>query len=160
MALQPLRRDPALVPLSHDHHDGLMAAVRLKQGRSAYNGEPDIVESIRQLWEDDLCPHFEQEETLLFVHPWPEEIREMVDRALAEHQTMRALVDLVAGKVEPEDNARQLGALLEAHIRFEERVMFGAMQSVLSEREIADIGSAIAAMRRPKACRIRPGDRT
>ena len=33
MSLKPLRRDPALIPLSHDHHEGLIAAVRLKSGR-------------------------------------------------------------------------------------------------------------------------------
>jgi iron-sulfur cluster repair protein YtfE (RIC family) len=156
MALQSLRRDPALVPLSHDHHDGLMAAVRLKKGRSAYSGEPDIAESIRQLWEDDLCAHFEQEEQVLFAREWPAEIREMVDRAIEEHRQMRALVDDALKKAPSEELVRRLGELLESHIRFEERVMFGAMQSQLTEEEIAAIGSAIAAMRRPKACRTRP----
>jgi hypothetical protein len=156
MPLQSLRRDPALVPLSHDHHDGLMAAVRLKKGKSAYSAEPDIAESIRQLWEDDLCAHFEQEEQVLFAYEWPAEIREMVDRATDEHRQMRALVDDALKQDHSTDIARRLGELLESHIRFEERVMFGAMQSHLTEEEIASIGSAIAAMRKPKACRIRP----
>jgi hypothetical protein len=156
MSLQPLRRNPALVPLSHDHHDGLMAAVRLKKEKPAYRDETDPLVSIKRLWRDELRPHFEQEERVLFSRQWPAEVTVMVDQALDEHRQIRAIVERVEAGNATSADVRELGELLERHIRFEERQLFGALQDALSAAEMTAVGEQIAGMRDPKFCRIDP----
>lgn len=155
MSLQPLRRDPALVPLSHDHHEGLIAAVRLKGGRSAIRAESDPYRSIRILWDEDLEPHFEQEERVLFQREWPDVIISMVRRALDEHDRMRSMVVAVQEGKGTTELLKEFGALLESHIRFEERELFGAMQDALTSDELAAIAGELVGMREVKRCRTR-----
>ncbi len=142
--VSPQRRHQALVPLSHDHHQGLVAAQRLKRGEPAYRSSSEPCGSILELWEKDLAFHFHQEETLLFVHAGGESILPvLVRRALDEHDAFREMVEACrAGRC---DSAlvRRFGALLESHIRFEERELFPAFQQWLAAPDIEAIGTEI-----------------
>ena len=144
-------RHNALVPLSHDHHLGLMAAVRLKRGDAAYKRSRSIAESVEELWRTELAGHFEQEEECLFTLEVDAPTRAMIERAIDEHRRMRALVEQIAAGA-PDDVARELGTLLESHIRFEERELFEALQAQVDEARLARAGDAIAAGRTPRAC--------
>ncbi|HVK40595.1 MAG TPA: hemerythrin domain-containing protein [Candidatus Kapabacteria bacterium] len=125
-------RHRTLVPLSHDHHLGLVAAQRLKRGDAAYR-DMSVADSIAELWKSELATHFEQEERALFVLEVSSECRAMIERALADHARMRELVAQAARGDDPDATARELGALLEQHIRFEERELFELMQTELGD---------------------------
>jgi iron-sulfur cluster repair protein YtfE (RIC family) len=145
MSLTPLKRHPALVPLSHDHHQGLMVAQRLKRGDTAYRSVATIRESMKLLWSEELEQHFRQEEEVLFIVPgYPEEVQTMIDRALEDHRRMRELIeqsiDADAG-----EKGRELGLLLEAHIRFEERELFPMIQEVLGEEKLRELEGKMVA---------------
>lgn len=146
-----LHRDPALIPLSHDHHHGLVAAVRLKQGRSAFLDEPDVLESIARLWRDELMEHFRQEEEVLFSREWPANVAELVAQALVDHMQMRSIVAAAQRGEEYEELGRRFGELLETHIRLEERLIFPAMQDLLSDQELLTVGRELAVMRGRRA---------
>src|SRR5688572_10196439 len=122
-------RHRALVPLSHDHHLGLMAAQRLKRGDTAYKKSPSIAASVDELWKNELADHFEQEERYLFTIDVDDEVRAMIARAVDEHAQMRELIAMITRSEDVDGNARKLGVLLEAHIRSEERELFERLQS-------------------------------
>jgi hemerythrin-like domain-containing protein len=145
-------RHRSLVPLSHDHHLGLVAAQRLKRGDPAYR-DMTIADSIAELWRSELREHFEQEERELFPIEVTPACRAMIERAVEEHARMRALIEQVARGEAVDERARELGALLEKHIRFEERELFEAMQSEVDEKKWEEVGAAIEAMRSPRSCR-------
>jgi hemerythrin-like domain-containing protein len=150
MPKQSLRRNPALIPLSHDHHDGLKAAVELRRGHSAFPGEHDKLQSVVRLWDEQLNEHFREEELVLFSREWPDHVGTLVAQALEEHATMRSIVESIQTGNADDSTAQRFGALLEAHIRMEERQLFEAMQSVLTADELKDIGTALRAERTSK----------
>jgi hemerythrin-like domain-containing protein len=150
-------RHKSLIPLSHDHHLGLVAAQRLKRGDPAYR-DMSIAASIAELWSTELEEHFEQEERWLFPLEVSDEARSMVARAIGEHARMRELVARAARGEALEETARELGAILEKHIRFEERELFERLQEEIGEGEWDRIGEGIASMRTPRSCRTGNSD--
>lgn len=77
-------------------------------------------------------PHFRDEEEHLFpLVVDSEEAQPLVVRALLEHQRLHALTrDLASGDTA---RMRELGELLEAHVRFEERELFPLIERLLGE---------------------------
>ena len=117
-----MSRHPALVPLSHDHHHALVHARRLRRGDS---------EGFAEFFAHDLARHFRQEEEIVFpllaeVGNEPPELA----RALLEHARIRALA---------RRPAEELGRLLEAHVRLEERVLFETIQRVVPDERLAEL---------------------
>jgi mannose-6-phosphate isomerase-like protein (cupin superfamily) len=112
-----VKRHPALVHLSHDHHHTLVWARRLQQG------ETDGFAEFRAA---HVERHFREEEERVFplLAEFCAEPPELLARALVDHARIRA--------AEP---GPELGALLEAHVRLEERELFELLQEVVpSER--------------------------
>lgn len=126
----PLRRHPALRPLSREHMGGLIHARDLQ---NAADTEPALRgETIRRFleaWHSEIAAHFDDEERLLGPLIRDPVLRE---RLLSEHRTLRALAE----KCESDARAAcepatliELGRLLHDHIRWEERVLFEAIQA-------------------------------
>jgi mannose-6-phosphate isomerase-like protein (cupin superfamily) len=134
-----VKRHPALIPLSHDHHEALVAARRLRRGA----GEPDpalAAAAFLDFFAASAVPHFREEEELLFpLVVDAAETHELVMQALLEHQRLHAgatqLSDLVADG--SADHAvelmRELATLLDAHVRLEERRLFPLIEEFLPE---------------------------
>jgi len=124
-----MKRHPSLQPLSDDHHRALVLARRLRRdpGGSDAAGLAALEREVRREFETQLEPHFHIEESLLL--PALEEKGEarLVERTLEDHARLRALV---RGRWS-EETARELGALLERHVRFEERILFPQAEALL-----------------------------
>lgn len=149
-----MKRHASLVPLSRDHHHGLVLAQRLILGRSTNPRADWPVDRVQQaarliaLFESDLRPHFDIEE----AHVFPAAARDLGDGAsrtrelIAEHDTMRAMVrDLTADPTSRlEERLTAFGELLKAHIHQEERVLFERMQAACDPDVLEDIGARIA----------------
>jgi mannose-6-phosphate isomerase-like protein (cupin superfamily) len=127
-----VKRHPALVPLSHDHHHALVHARRLQE-----EGMPAAHEFLR-FFAGETTRHFREEEELVFPLLYADE-PESLRVVLLQHQQLRALVRRLR---DGEDVAGQVGALLEAHIRLEERDLFELIQRVVPEEQLAAIGLA------------------
>lgn len=107
-----MQRHPALVHLSHDHHETLVRARRLRRG------EEVDVEELRR----GLERHFREEEERVFplLAEFCAEPPPVLARALLDHQRIRAAAP-----------GPELGELLEAHVRLEERELFELLQQVV-----------------------------
>jgi quercetin dioxygenase-like cupin family protein len=138
-----MKRHPALVPLSHDHHAALVAARRLRDGASGPSPTAAAT-AFLAFFAGSAVPHFREEEELLFPRVADaEEARELVVQALLEHQRLHAaaaeLRELVADG--PEGSAlgrvmRELATLLASHVRLEERRLFPLIEKLVSEETL------------------------
>src|SRR4051794_15469317 len=112
-----MKRHPALVHLSRDHHHTLVWARRLKRGETGFDA-----------YRRGLARHFREEEERVFplLAEFCAEPPAVLARALVDHTRIRALP---AGP--------ELGALLEAHVRLEERELFELLQQVVPDERLA-----------------------
>ena len=153
-ARQAMKRHPSLVPLSRDHHHGLVMARRLILGRSTNPRAAWPADRSRQaarlieFFETELRPHFEVEEAYVF----PAAERHLGEDAgrmrvlIAEHETMRAMIrGLIADPASDlEERLIAFGELLEAHIHTEERILFERMQTACDADVLQALGARIA----------------
>lgn len=146
-----LKRAPALVPLSQDHHHSLVQSLRL---REAAAGEPSkapaVARAFLEHWRSAMRGHFADEEEVLF--PRAERVDpESVARLWAEHAELASLAERLERAVgigaDARDLMAEIGWLVHDHVRFEERVLFEAVQARLGPEALAELGSALAAHR-------------
>lgn len=130
----PIRRNEFLTPLSREHHHGLLLCWKIRAG---YRKGIEV-ERIRAyaywFYQNYLIDHFEIEEK--YVFPVLGNDNALVKRALTEHRRLRKLFEGV------DEESKNLGLIeekLEAHIRFEERVLFNEIQAVASPSELKDV---------------------
>lgn len=124
--MPPLRRHPALVPLSRDHHNGLMLVLKIKKGIQ-YGVSPDrMAPYIKYLFDADLKPHFEEEENGVFE--WLDKNHPLRLKALDEHREIEQLLTRIDEDPANLSLQQLFIQYLDAHIRFEERVLFPHLQ--------------------------------
>lgn len=144
------KRDPALIPLSHDHHHALVIAMLLRRATS--DTAPGTRRAFLDFWRFECSEHFRIEEQILFpAHAQNAgEDDPLLRRAHDDHQAIRAMADELA-TTESTAGARlvELGDTLSAHVRFEERELFPAIEQGLSTERLAQVGEEIAAAERP-----------
>lgn len=151
-----LKRHPALVALSRDHHGALVQARALRlaaAGTDAERRKHPVVPTARgflDFWERELRGHIADEERAL-LQRCRDADPEGTDRILAEHRELEALVagigEALAAGADPAAPMAEAGQLLDDHVRFEERHFFEGLQRTLSADALAEIGRAIAANR-------------
>ena len=145
------RRHEALVPLSHDHHHALHNARLLKEASEGDVGQRTLAsKAFVAFFRADSVPHFREEEEEIFplVARSPNAPIEKMTHVLVEHVQIHALVRELDNQASSGDASaetmKELAALLRAHIRFEEDVLFpeieqlagGVLESVnLAERK-------------------------
>lgn len=126
-----MKRHEQLQELSREHHLALKLALLAR--RALTSGEPLQIQAAAQAcvtaFVSDLEPHFVREES--DVLPMLAQAGEtaLVERTLREHAEMRSL----AARLTAADRAtlERFGALLDAHVRFEERELFDVAQRYL-----------------------------
>ena len=126
-----MKRTPALQPLSREHHTALTlakACERAAQSRDEERVAQTCQRAIRA-FADELEPHFQIEEMSLLPLLHSADNKPLEQRALEDHQQLRALLNgLRQNDIEALDN---FGKCLSAHVRFEERELFPALESLL-----------------------------
>ncbi len=144
------KRHPALIPLSHDHHHGLALALRCrKHSLGQLNpGDPAAMEACAaeasRFFNENLAPHFEAEETVLFpLMTAHKECRELVAQLQGEHRQFRRMVETAGEPGGPRKFLFDFGDLLEQHIRSEERELFPAFEALVPEPEAERAGREI-----------------
>lgn len=138
-----MKRHPALQDLSREHYDALKLA---RDGKAAAlsgdaAGAAACGAHAARLFENEMEPHFREEESELLPFLAAAGEDELVRRTLAEHAELRAL----AAALRQPDAATLLrfAELLTAHVRFEERTLFEAAQA----HGFGDTGNAAAPTR-------------
>lgn len=129
---KPLKRHPALVPLSRDHHFGLLLCWKIRMGLKT-GIEPERIASYTLYFHNDhLLPHFKAEEECVFV--LVDEKNEKRKKAESQHRRLGRLAQKLVD--EPEKLKITLGQIeeeLDLHIRFEERDFFPYIQEQQDE---------------------------
>ena len=133
-----VKRHPALVPLSHDHHHALVEARRLR--RAAAAGAADrcaAAERLIRFFTNEAIAHFRQEEEDLFplLVDASSASNDLLVRALLDHQRLHAAVarlrDDVAAGAAAAPSLELTATLLEEHVRFEERQLFPIIEEAV-----------------------------
>jgi hemerythrin-like domain-containing protein len=138
-----VKRHPALVGLSHDHHHELVQARRLR--RAADAGPAERLAAARAyvtLFFGETVRHFRDEEEVLFpayVRRAGESplLRRIQEEHMQLHGLVRALRAEEAGGEVSAGSLRRLGDLLDRHVRAEERELFPAIEAALPDEELA-----------------------
>ena len=133
-----MKRHAALVPLSHDHHHGLVEARRLRRAAALdETGRREAAAAFLSFFDRETRAHFREEEERFFplLVGADDPATELVARALLEHQRLHALVAALAD-VPSAALVEELGGTLERHIRFEERELFPLIEAVASDRAL------------------------
>jgi hemerythrin-like domain-containing protein len=146
-------RDPSLIPLSQQHHNGLALGVLTRRSLAADPSPANIARLARRAvdrYEVELANHFEIEEQILF--PAIEEAlgpQTLVAELIVQHREME---DLIAGlRVDPTAALlERLCELLTTHIRREENELFQMVQARLPAAVLHEVGVEIDA----KAVRV------
>jgi iron-sulfur cluster repair protein YtfE (RIC family) len=162
-----VRRLPALVPLTHDHHHALVAARRLDKAAAGDRAERRAAaEAFLRFFEGDTIAHFREEEELLF--PLLVEaaggVPEVLRRVLLEHAEIHGAVlrlRHVAGAgpeqagTRPGEGAASPGEggdateaavmqdvarRLEAHVHLEERQLFPEIERAVPAEALGALG--------------------
>ena len=148
--MKPERRHESLVPLSREHHYGLLVCLRIHRGLETYNTNLDWVreraDKAIRFFESDLKTHFEVEEAIVFpAMSGIEEARSTIEQLIGEHRSLAMLVDRLrlALGLELSPLLREFADLLEAHIRKEERVLFPCYEGNISPKDAGQVKSQI-----------------
>jgi len=101
-----------------------------------------LTSELATFWENGGQAHFREEEEILlpaFARYAPVDQQPVID-LLLEHVRIRSLVaSIVGGEGDVIADLRQLGVLLEQHVRKEERIVFPLIESALPEEKLAQL---------------------
>lgn len=147
------KRDPALIPLSHDHHHGLALALRLRQGDTALlndgwtHDRREQAKQVKEFHEEELRAHFRAEEDALFpvLREHVPEAGRIINGLVDQHREIERMVEELEGADEQGLSGRlvDLGLLLDRHIRIEERDLFPLFEQSVPVETIRRVGEEI-----------------
>jgi hemerythrin-like domain-containing protein len=135
-------RDPSLIPLSHQHHNGLAMCVLTRRSLAADSSPGNIAKLARRVvdrYELELVNHFEIEEQVLFPACGSLPI---VSELVADHRAMEGMVEEL--RTAPSAPLlERFCELLSTHIRREEKDLFEAAQRTISRDALDALGREI-----------------
>lgn len=141
-------RNPALVPLSQQHHNGLALCVLTKRALRTDRSSQSIQKLARRVldrYEIELSNHFAIEEQVLFplieheLDPLP-----IIEELLADHRAVENMMEQLR-RAPSADLLEAFCALLQRHIRREENELFEYVQRRLPAEALASAGKEIDA---------------
>ena len=139
-----MKRDPALVSLSHDHHQALFVAQKLR--RATAETADDARTAFLAYWKEHGRAHFRLEEEILLpayaghgdpYHP-------LVARALCDHTAIRQWADVLGrGPTSTPAALHALGVSLADHVRLEERELFPLIELAVPAARLLAVAEAL-----------------
>jgi len=141
------KRHESLIPLSREHHYGLLVCLRIHRGIE--NHQADVswlnerAEKVVRFFESELKTHFKAEEEIVFpAMKGIEDSRATIDQLVNEHRNLERLAQRLreAREVQLTPLLREFADLLEAHIRTEERVLFPRYELSISSDLARQVG--------------------
>lgn len=142
MKNKPVKRSPYIIKLSRDHHASLLFCWKLRQGMKLHVAAERMRRYVAYFAKDHLAPHFREEEEILFAAAVDDTL---VGQAMREHDEINNLVSAIATT-----HLKELPALLgsvadrvDAHVRFEERVLFPHLEKIIPEDQLKEISEQL-----------------
>src|SRR4029450_9975309 len=154
--MRGLKRDPALVALSRDHHFALRQVLWLR--RAAGGGDPGhavaVARDFLAFHRAELAPHMGDEEAVVFPAFEPFD-PEATDRLRREHREIDALAAQLAAALDegrdPATTMNEVASLLDDHVRYEERSYFMGVQGRLDAATLHEVGARLERRRRDRS---------
>lgn len=147
-----MKREAQLQPLSHQHHNGLMAALLLKKGVDKQADAAVMNDFIVSVWNNELRNHFIKEE--VYLHPHVLQVHSLMEKyeqMKTEHHQIRRIVDAIRNGDSSVALITEFYTLLEKHIRFEERDVFPFIQENIHDEQLNELGKNLEHLE-SKAC--------
>jgi len=120
-----MKRHKALIPLSHDHHHGLLLAQLIKKNAPDYNGLPKDLEGkityAIDVYNSSLKHHFDDEEKILFpaIKGKHKLLDDLIIEIINEHRLLENLITELPKSKNQIDLIDEIGKILDNHIRKE-----------------------------------------
>lgn len=140
-----VKRSRELKPLSSEHHQALLVAFQLKKGLAGHSESagapkdlPGLMSLARRFDDQILKAHARAEEELLGRYLPESDMR----RLQSEHGEMARFIESARTAKPPEMRAAlsAFADLLERHVRWEERELFGACEERMDGEALATVG--------------------
>ena len=138
---KPIKRHAAIIELSKDHHFALLLVWKIKEGLRKSIEPARIASYVLHFFDTDLIQHFKEEEDFLFAKL--DKNNELRIQAEEEHHQIKQAVDELRMDPTGKDLLKNFAALLENHIRFEERKLFNHLQEIMSDDELRTVASSL-----------------
>lgn len=142
MKPKPIKRNENIAKLSRDHHASLMFCWKLRQGIKKSVEIKRMKDYISYFLAQHFTPHFQEEEDILFTPLKDEKVQKAID----EHVI---IMDKVAGIINSDSkdviaDLTSLADTVDAHVRYEERILFPHLEKKLTEEQLENIGRQIS----------------
>lgn len=131
METKPIKRSSQLLPVSREHHFGLLFCWKIRQGITKSVDVERMLKYVQFFFKGHLEYHFEEEERLLFI----DKSDMLVQSAISQHAELRSQCEnllLCDTRSVSREQLIRLADDLDEHIRFEERILFPHLEQVLS----------------------------
>ena len=139
-----MKRSEALASLSRDHHQALVVAQQLR--RATEETASDARAAFLRYWTTHGRRHFRlEEETLLPGYAaYGDAHHPLVLSMLGDHVAIRQRADrLAAHPAASTDALHDLGNVLAAHVRLEERELFPLIEDAMPTAELTALAEAL-----------------
>lgn len=134
-----MKRNENLVPLSREHHFGLLCVWKIRQGVTKGIAYKRILNYVNYFWKESLSRHFETEDRVL-----PEMENAILQNQMEqEHSQIRKLISHINAS-DDKQLLLDFANALQNHIRFEERVVFPEYEQNLSDEQMTEIGKQLS----------------
>ena len=150
-AIKPQKRDKSLVPLSKEHHFGLLFCWKIRQGLKNGTDLQVMRDYVCYFWNNILQEHCEEEEWLLKRVLPAYDLSQL--RLKEEHTLLHGIIEVICKSTEKhltEDLFQTLQQDLVDHIRWEERELFPYLQTVVSADELELSGKLLEHKHTPR----------
>ncbi|MBN8858171.1 MAG: hemerythrin domain-containing protein [Sphingobacteriales bacterium] len=138
---KPIKRTSQLLPVSREHHFGLLFCWKIRQGIKKSIAVERMLKYLKFFFDGHLKEHFADEERLLFTDRADTLVQAAISHHIALCREIESLLNS-AGTVKPEQLGR-LADKLDEHIRFEERTLFPHLEQVLPAGQLDVIGEKL-----------------
>lgn len=151
----PIKRNENILPLSRDHHFGLLFCWKIREGLKKNVESERISGYVNWFWETNLHKHFEEEENILFNKLQDEKC----EKALQQHKEIERQINNITKNKKADPGAyAALADLIDEHIRFEERELFPFLEKTLPPKILSEIGSQLNTLHTDNGEEIYPNE--
>ncbi len=159
-----MKRHPALVPVSRQHHDLLTLALEIRRDMPDPAADRDGFDRFAAgalgYFDEHVVRHFNAEERVLFAaaRTLSHDAAALIDEVSWQHEDLCDLIERIRERLDDPIEARRLllifGAMLRGHVRAEEDRLFPTLERTVAEEALRTMGAALERELPPQICRM------